>query len=136
MAAFEDPKGDLLSSCQRIMSGALKSLSPHDISIIQPFADDEGTPSELSMLALAVVEANEKREMQMQRAKEEEEASNGIKRSLTTSPDIRRNGTRSFYIVDSLLKLGKRLDADKEVAQSGFKEGEEGEHGNTDIMIK
>ena len=45
---------------------------------------------------------------------------------LTTvyTPGIRRGGTNGVNIGSSLLKLGDKLDADKKVQRSGFRETE------------
>ena len=116
---------ELRSIYGRAMSNLLESLPPHDLSNLKAFADQEDTPSDLAMLVLTVVQAKENRANQ--KAKEEREVSYGMQRSLTSvdAHGVRRGATRSFYIVDSLLKLGERMDADKAIARSGFKENED-----------
>jgi hypothetical protein len=59
-----------------------------------------------------------------------------IKRTLTSveAPGVRRGATQPNNILDSLLELGERMDADKAAIKSGFKEGEEAHR--FDITLK
>ncbi|GMI45157.1 hypothetical protein TrCOL_g10621 [Triparma columacea] len=118
------PTADILDDFRKAMSGVLDIVSLHDLAQIKAFAEREDTPNSLSMVALACLlelEERGKRE-----AKEEEDASHGTKRALTSveAPGVRRGATQANDISDSLLELGERMDADRAVDDSGFKEGE------------
>jgi hypothetical protein len=77
------------------------------------------------MLAISCLQELEER--RKREAKEEEDASHGTKRALTSveAPGVRRGATQENNVLDSLLELGERMDADKAAIESGFEEGEE-----------
>jgi hypothetical protein len=133
-SALEAPTADILDVFRETMSGAVDKVSSFDLVQIKAFADREDTPSGLSMFAITCLQELEERSKR--KAKKEEEASQRIKRTLTSvqAPGVRRGATQAKNVLDSLLKLGERMDADKAVAKSGFKEGEEAH--NFDITPK
>ncbi|GMI25187.1 hypothetical protein TrCOL_g4946 [Triparma columacea] len=119
------PTADILDVFRETMSGAIDKVSSFDLAQIKAFADHEDTPSGLSMFAISCLQELEERGEH--KAKEEEEASHGRKRALTSveAPGVRRGATQANDISDSLLELGERMDADRDAVNSGFKEGEE-----------
>jgi hypothetical protein len=128
------PTADILDDFRKAMSGVLDTVSHHDLAQIKAFVDLEDIPSSLSLVALTCLQELEERGKR--EAKEEEEASHGTERALTSveAPGVRRGATQANNILDSLLKLGERMDTDKAVAKSGFKEGEEAH--SLDITLK
>ncbi|GMI40559.1 hypothetical protein TrCOL_g3621, partial [Triparma columacea] len=132
--ARKAPTGDILDDFRKAMSGVLEKVSHHDLAKIKAFADGEDTPRGLSILAISCLQELEERGKR--EAAEEEEASHGTERALTSveAPGVRRGATQANNILGSLLKLGERMDADKAVAKSGFKEGEEAH--SLDITLK
>ena len=133
-SALKASTADILDVFRETMSGAIDKVSSFDLAQIKAFADHEDTPSGLSMFAISCLQELEERSMH--KAKEEEGASLGRKRALTSveAPGVRRGATQANDISDSLLELGERMDADRAVVDSGFKEGEEAH--NLDITLK